>query len=90
MEHPPCSLDLTPCDFWLFPVLKKALRRQQFYSNWELLAATETFFNYLPESQFRKTFEDQWPECMQNCILSRGRYFEKDQNKNKDVNNDSK
>ncbi|GFX36263.1 histone-lysine N-methyltransferase SETMAR [Trichonephila clavipes] len=23
LPHPPCSLDLTPCDFWLVPQLKK-------------------------------------------------------------------
>ena len=22
VSHPPCSLDLIPCDFWLFPKLR--------------------------------------------------------------------
>jgi hypothetical protein len=26
MEHPPCSSDLAPNDFWLFPEIKTALK----------------------------------------------------------------
>ncbi len=74
MKHPLYSPDL---DFWLFSTLKKAFRGRKFYSDRELLTATQTFFNHLLESQFGKTFADKCPECAQNCILSRGCYFEK-------------
>jgi hypothetical protein len=30
MDHPPYSPDLAPCDFWLFPKLKNALKAQRF------------------------------------------------------------
>jgi hypothetical protein len=30
MDHPPYSPDLTPCNFWLFPKLKNALKGQRF------------------------------------------------------------
>ena len=30
MDHPPYSPDLAPCDFWLFPKLKNALKGQRF------------------------------------------------------------
>jgi hypothetical protein len=30
MDHPPYSPDLAPCNFWLFPNLKNALKRQRF------------------------------------------------------------
>ncbi|GFW51823.1 uncharacterized protein TNCV_1187551 [Trichonephila clavipes] len=33
LPYPPCSPDLTPCDFWLFPRLKKPLRGKRFASN---------------------------------------------------------
>ncbi|GFX62446.1 uncharacterized protein TNCV_412881 [Trichonephila clavipes] len=33
LPHPPYSPDLTPCDFWLFPQLKKPLRDKRFASN---------------------------------------------------------
>jgi histone-lysine N-methyltransferase SETMAR len=29
MDHPPHSPDLAPCDFWLYPKLKKMLRRDK-------------------------------------------------------------
>ncbi len=66
MEHPPSNLDLTPCDFWLFPVFKKALSGWQFCSYRELLTATQTFFNHLQECRFCKTFEDNWLNTCRN------------------------
>jgi histone-lysine N-methyltransferase SETMAR len=30
MDHPPYSPELAPCDFWLFPKLKNALKGQRF------------------------------------------------------------
>ncbi|GFW13847.1 histone-lysine N-methyltransferase SETMAR [Trichonephila clavipes] len=33
LPRPPYSPDLTPCDFWLFPQLKKPLRSKRFASN---------------------------------------------------------
>jgi hypothetical protein len=30
MDHPSYSPDLAPCDFWLFPKLKNALKEQKF------------------------------------------------------------
>jgi hypothetical protein len=30
MEYPPCSPDLAPNDFWLFPKIKSALKGQRF------------------------------------------------------------
>ncbi|GFV83780.1 mariner Mos1 transposase [Trichonephila clavipes] len=33
LPHPPYSPDKTPCDFWLFPQLKKPLRGKRFASN---------------------------------------------------------
>jgi histone-lysine N-methyltransferase SETMAR len=30
MDHPPYSTDLVPCDFWLFPKLRNALKGQRF------------------------------------------------------------
>ena len=30
VPHPPCSPDLGPCDFWMFPTLKEKLRDRRF------------------------------------------------------------
>jgi hypothetical protein len=33
LEHPPYSPDLTPCDFWAFPTMKRELRGKKFRSD---------------------------------------------------------
>jgi hypothetical protein len=33
MEHPPCSHDLAPSNFWLFPKIKSALKEGIFQEN---------------------------------------------------------
>ena len=32
LSHPPYSPDLAPCDFWIFPELKKTLKGRRFLS----------------------------------------------------------
>jgi hypothetical protein len=29
LEHPSCSPDLAPCDFWAFPAMKRRVPRQK-------------------------------------------------------------
>ncbi|GFT13073.1 histone-lysine N-methyltransferase SETMAR [Trichonephila clavipes] len=41
LPHPPYSLDLTLCDFWLFPQLKKPLRGKRLASNKSRVKAVE-------------------------------------------------
>ncbi len=55
VPHPPYNPDLTPCDFWLFPSQKKALRGRQFSSNQEVVTVSQTFFNSLSQADFEKT-----------------------------------
>jgi histone-lysine N-methyltransferase SETMAR len=45
MEHPPYSPDLAPCDFWLFPNLKKDLRGIVFETEDHLKQATLASLN---------------------------------------------
>jgi hypothetical protein len=33
LEHPPCSPDLTPCDFWAFPTMERELWGKKFRSD---------------------------------------------------------
>jgi histone-lysine N-methyltransferase SETMAR len=44
LELPPCSPDLAPSDFYLFPKLKLFLAGQRFSSNQEAIAAVEVYF----------------------------------------------
>jgi len=42
LDQPPCSLDLAPSDYHLFPGLKKKLKGRHFLSNAEVIAVAET------------------------------------------------
>ncbi len=77
VPHPPYSPDLAPCDFWLFPTLKKALRGRRFNSDEEVKQAVYSAFQKLPPTEFHKTIKVKWEERLEKCIVSRGQYFEK-------------
>ncbi len=51
------SSDLTPCDFWLLPTLKKHLCGRRFASNNEAVNEVHTFFNCLPQAKFEKAIK---------------------------------
>ncbi|EFN78485.1 Histone-lysine N-methyltransferase SETMAR, partial [Harpegnathos saltator] len=76
LPHPPYSPDLAPCDFFLFPNLKKSLAGQKFEPNEEVIAATETYFADLEKTYFSgglKKLEHRWVKC----IELKGDYVEK-------------
>ena len=76
LPHSPYSPDLAPCDFFLFPNLKKSLAGQKFESNEEVIAATETYFADLQKMNFSdglKKLEHRWVKC----IELKGDYVEK-------------
>jgi hypothetical protein len=52
IPHPPNSLDLSPCDFWLFDLIKDNLI---------------DFMHSLNRDEYKKTF-DKWIERMQLYI----------------------
>jgi transposase len=49
--RPPYSPDLSPCDFWLFGILKRKMKERVFQSEEQILAAITKSWNEL-------TFED--------------------------------
>ena len=60
--------DLAPCDFFLFPNLKKSLAGQKFKSNEEVVAATEVNFADLQKTCFSdglKKLEHRWVKCIE-------------------------
>jgi len=68
LHHPPYSPDLTPCDFFLFPNLKKSLAGQNFASNEEIVAATQAYFADLEKTYFLdglKKLEHHWVKCIE-------------------------
>jgi hypothetical protein len=56
MDHPPYSPDLTPCDFWLFPKLKTALKGQTFADLSDIQRNVKPLLRGIPETDFSRLF----------------------------------
>jgi hypothetical protein len=50
------SPDLAPCDFWLFPKLKNALREQRFADIPDTQSNMATLLRGIPEKRFSRLF----------------------------------
>jgi histone-lysine N-methyltransferase SETMAR len=74
--HPPYSPDLAPCDFFLFPELKKRLRGKRFDDPEDAVAEMNDQLKRMPKEAFKECF-DKWFERMKKCISVKGDYFEK-------------
>jgi hypothetical protein len=48
-----------PCDFWLFPKLKTALKGHRFSDIDDIQGHSKTILKNIPEEEFQKCFE-QW------------------------------
>jgi transposase len=77
INHPPYSPDLSPCDFWLFPKLKNALKGQRFADIPDIKRNVTTLLQGIPENDFQDCFR-QWHHRLTKCIASRGEYFKSD------------
>ena len=76
LEHPPCSPDLPPSDFYLFPKLKLFLAGQRFFPNQEVIATVEGNFADLTKNHYRDrimALEHHWKKC----IRVKGNYVKK-------------
>jgi hypothetical protein len=76
LEHSPCSPDLAPCDFYLFPKIKSVLKGTHFLSE-DVKAKMTEILNSLSESDLQNCFE-RWQHRMQLCVNSEWNYFEGD------------
>lgn len=75
LDHPPYSPDLAPCDFWLFPKLKIALKGQRFDDITAIQQEANTILRNIPNEEFKNCFE-QWKHRMAKCVSENGQYFE--------------
>ncbi|XP_022822885.1 histone-lysine N-methyltransferase SETMAR-like [Spodoptera litura] len=76
LPHPAYSPDLAPCDYFLFPNLKKWLGGKRFASNDEVISQTNAYFKDLDKTYFSegiKKLEKRWAKC----IELKGDYVEK-------------
>jgi hypothetical protein len=70
---------LAPCDFWLFPELKTALKGHRFSDTADNQGYATTILQRIPEEEFQKCFE-QWEHRLTKCVGAQGDFFEGDSN----------
>jgi len=75
--HPPYSLDLAPCDFWLFPKVQMTMKGKDFESIQDIEAAMTVQLKTLTNEDFQNCFR-KWQERWDKCVRSDGEYFEGD------------
>jgi hypothetical protein len=75
VSHTPCSPDLAPCDFILFPKLKMKLNGRRFETMSDIQRESQAVPNNTKENYFRDAFE-AWKKLWDRCICSYGDYFE--------------
>ncbi|KAG5344480.1 MOS1T transposase, partial [Acromyrmex charruanus] len=77
MPQPPYSPDLAPCDFFLFPKLKRPMKGRRYATIEEIKTASKEELNKITKNDFLKCFEN-WKKRWHKCIISDGDYFEGD------------
>ncbi|UYV64012.1 SEC14L1, partial [Cordylochernes scorpioides] len=77
MPQPPYSPDLAPCDFFLFPKLKRPMKGRRYAMLDEIKTASKEELKKFFKNDFLKCFED-WKNRWHKCIISHGDYFEGD------------
>ena len=74
-NHPPYSPDPSPCDFFLFPRLKKMLSGNKNTSRSSLGSAIYQCLQHIPKEDYLSAFRD-WVKRLQKCVSVKGEYFE--------------
>ena len=76
LNHSPYSPDLSPCDFFLFPRLKKMLSGNKYTSRSSLGSAIYQCLQQIPKEDYLSAFRD-WIKRLQKCVSVKGEYFER-------------
>ncbi|KAG5323782.1 MOS1T transposase, partial [Pseudoatta argentina] len=71
ISQPPYSPDLAPCDFFLFPKLKRPMKGRRYDTIEEIKTASKEELNKITKKDFLKCFED-WKKRWHKCIISDG------------------
>ena len=74
LNHPPYSPDLSPSDFFLFPMLKKMLSGNKYTSRSSPGSAIYQCPQQIPKD-YLSAFRD-WVKRLQKCVSVKGEYFE--------------
>jgi len=75
LQQPPYSPDLAPCDFFLFPRLKKVLKGHRFEATEDIKRnSTKTQLD-IPKEEIAKYFQ-QWQKRWAKCVAAEGNCVE--------------
>ncbi len=73
--HPQYSPDLSPCDFWAFPILKSLIRGHRFESLEDVKTTVQRTLKEIPLSEYQDCF-DKLLLRYKKCVQAGGNYFE--------------
>ena len=71
VPHPPYSLDMAPCDCFLFLEVKMLLKGNRFQDMDEIKGKVMTQLLAVPNTQCPKSF-GQWKDSWNKCVVSEG------------------
>jgi len=75
LQQPPYSPDLAPCDFFLFPRLKKVMKGRRFEATEDIKRnSTKTPLD-TQKQESAKCFQ-QWQKRWAKCVAAEGKYVE--------------
>jgi hypothetical protein len=74
LVHPPYSPDISPCDFFLFGVLKKWLTGRKFASVDDAKEQVRMFLTDLDPKKLKASI-DAWPDRCSKVIARKGQYI---------------
>ena len=72
--HWPCSPDRAPCNFFLFPQIKKELKKKRFDKVENLARAVQAVAEPIPKADYEKSLQS-WQNRLQHCMDVNGEYF---------------
>ena len=75
IDHPRYSSDLSPCDYFLFPKLKTAMKGAFYDDVPTIQSAVTQVLKDIPKTEFKKSM-DKLVDRSKRCIESNGTYFE--------------
>ena len=75
LQQPPYSPDLAPCDFFLYPRLKKVLKGHWFEATEDIKRNSMKTLLDIPKEEFAKCFQ-QWQKRWPKCVAGEGNYVE--------------
>jgi hypothetical protein len=74
VPQPPHSLDLAPCDFFLFGYLKQHFEGKHLTREDQVIAVVRGAFDKIPSQTFQDAMDD-WQYRLRRCIQLGGEYL---------------